>query len=82
MFGHFLHSRFMPCPDCGVSVERSLPEEHECDPERRLDHALFHLRGEIAGLEASVAAYLDSARGRFEVWYAERERLRRSDRPR
>jgi hypothetical protein len=77
VFGHFIQSRFMPCPDCGVSVERSARDAHECDPEQRLEHMLFLLRGEIGMLEPAIAAYLDSARGRFESWYAERDRLRR-----
>ena len=69
----------MPCPACGSSIERLTADEHECDPERRLDYLLFHLREEVGRLEAGIAAYLDSAPGRFESWYAERQRLRRAE---
>ena len=76
MSGRFLHSRFMPCPECGSSVDRTVAAPHACDPERRLDFVLFGLREEVAALEDGIRAYLTSARGRFELWYAERERRR------
>lgn len=77
MDGSFLHSRYMPCPECGTSVERSAAAAHACDPERRLDYQLFGLRDEIASFESRFHAFLESARGRFELWYAARERRRR-----
>ena len=70
-------SRFIPCPDCGATIERQDNERHECDPERRLDHQMSQLSGEIELLEQQVADYLDSPNGRFELWYAQRERRRR-----
>jgi hypothetical protein len=80
VFGRFLHSRFMPCPACGISLERLADDDqHECDPEKRVDYLLFHLRHEVELLESGIVAYLDSARGRFELWYAERQRLRRDE---
>lgn len=74
MFDSFVQSRFMPCPDCGSSVERAQAAGHRCDPERRLDYAVFALRHELAAVEDDVAAYLATPRGRFELWYAARER--------
>lgn len=74
MFSSFVQSRFMPCPDCGSSVERAQAARHSCDPERRLEYQLFRLRDGLQALEADIGAYLASARGRFEVWYAARER--------
>jgi hypothetical protein len=68
----------MPCPDCGASLAREESEGHECERERWLDYQMFRLRHEVEGLDADIAAYLSSARGRFEAWYAERERRRRS----
>ena len=65
----------MPCPDCGESVAADARDEHRCDGERRLTYQLFQLREETASLEADVAAYLDSPRGRFELWDAARRRL-------
>lgn len=77
MFHSFVQSRFMPCPDCGSSVERATAAGHRCDPERRLDYELFGLRHEIDSFEADVDAYLTSPRGCFELWSAARERRRR-----
>lgn len=69
-------SRFMPCPECGSSCERAALAGHACDQERLLDFRVFQLRDEVALLEDGVRAYLESARGRFELWYAARERRR------
>ena len=66
MFG----SRFMPCQDCGASVDRTGAEEHECAPERRADYQMFGLRAEVAQLEAGIHRYLTTGAGRFEAWLA------------
>jgi len=68
-------SRYMPCPDCGASLERR-DDGHACEHERWLEFQLFQLRDEVDELEAEVAAYLASPWGRFERYYAERERAR------
>jgi hypothetical protein len=67
-------SRFMPCPECGASVDQVEDDQHVCEDERRLTYQLFHLRGEIEELDDALARYLESPRGRFEQWYAERTR--------
>jgi hypothetical protein len=64
----------MPCPECGASLARTESGEHVCDEERRLNFRLFQLREEIAAFDAQLAAWLASARGRFAIWLAERER--------
>jgi hypothetical protein len=64
----------MPCAECGASLERHEREQHECDFERRLDYELFGLRHTIERFEEELAAYLASPHGRFELWYAARER--------
>jgi hypothetical protein len=75
MVGPFaFYSRYMPCAECGASVERATLETHVCDAERLLDFRLVQLREEIAAFDAQLAAWLDSARGRFATWLAERER--------
>ncbi len=74
MSASFSHPPFMPCPECGESVAVANEREHVCNPERRIDFELFQLRGEIATLGDELARYLSSARGRFEQWYAERDR--------
>ncbi len=70
----FFASRHMPCAECGASVVTSERDAHVCDPERHLEYRLFQLREEIAGFEDGLRGYLDSPRGRFAQWLAERER--------
>jgi hypothetical protein len=65
----------MPCPECGASLARQVVSEHVCDEERRLNFRLFQLREEIAAFDAQLTAWLASARGRFAIWIAERDRL-------
>jgi hypothetical protein len=74
MFGSFPESRFMPCAECGASVEQAEADAHACDRERLLDFRLFQLRDEMAAFDEQLAAWLASARGRFAAWLAERER--------
>jgi len=65
-------SRFMPCVECGASVDRTVVLEHRCSTERRADFEMFGLRGEVAQLESGVRRYLATAAGRFETWLAAR----------
>lgn len=65
-------SRYMPCPECGASVDRHAPAGHECAPGRRADYEVFGLRDEVARLEAGLHHFLASATGRFECWLAAR----------
>jgi hypothetical protein len=66
--------RFMPCPSCGESVAVADSGGHRCDEERWANYQVFQLRDEVDALEAQFASYLESPRGRFEAWYAERRR--------
>ena len=66
-------SRYLPCSDCGASVERAAAAEHLCSPDRLVEYAMFGLREEIAGFETRLRDFLQSSRGRFEVWLAARE---------
>ena len=68
---------YMPCPDCGASVARAERDSHVCDEGRRLEYELFQLREETAAFGAALAAWLESPQGRFERFYAERQRTRR-----
>lgn len=72
-----------------VADERVHPERHDptgrvgnrlslCDWWRWLDHQVHLRRDELHRFEHELGAYLDSASGRFDLWYAERERIRRS----
>jgi hypothetical protein len=71
-------SRYLPCPECGASLERHA-DAHECERERWLEFQLFQLRDEVDRFEAGLAGYLASPQGRFELYYAERERVRERD---
>ncbi len=66
----------VPCSECGASVPRGKEDAHRCEPERRLDYVMFELRTEVEGFDRSLGAYLESPRGRFEQWDAERRRDR------
>jgi hypothetical protein len=76
MFGSFLQPQFLPCPDCGASVPADKLDEHVCAREPWIDYQMFQLRGEVACFDIQLAAYLTSPQGRFDTYYAERQRLR------
>ena len=63
-------SRYMPCVECGASVDRTRLTGHECAPERRADYQMFGLRHEVAHLETGIRGYLATSSGRFESWLA------------
>ena len=79
MFSSFPQPQYMPCPECGASLARPETDEHVCEQDRWLNYQMFQLREEIARFEPDAAAYLTSAEGRFELWYAERERRARGE---
>jgi hypothetical protein len=66
-------SRFMPCQQCGASVDRTGRLGHECLPERLADYQMFGLRDEVAQLDAGICRYMATASGRFESWLAARQ---------
>lgn len=76
MFGFLSEPQHMPCLECGASVARAQRDEHVCEQERWLTYQMFQLRGEIERLEAEVRTYFSSPNGRFELWYAARQRRR------
>jgi hypothetical protein len=65
-------SKFMPCEDCGASLEREAAGLHVCDPERLADYQLFGLRHLVADFDSQLVRFLASPLGRFEVWMAAR----------
>ena len=66
-------SRYIPCPDCGASMDRTDPNPHVCSAERVLDFSMFALRQEITRFDQLLGDYLSSPAGRFETWLAARE---------
>jgi hypothetical protein len=55
-------------------VARGNGDAHVCEDGRRIDYRLVQLRDEVARFDDDLAAWLDSAAGRFAAWLAERER--------
>ena len=66
-------SRFMPCPECGASIDRHETRPHQCESERRVDYEMFSLRHDVAAFEARLREHLDTSQGRFEMWLARRD---------
>jgi hypothetical protein len=74
MYSYFLFSDYRVCPSCGGSLDSS-GAPHRCDPGQKLEWALQLLRHRIDAFETDLAHWLRTPAGRFEVWYAERDRL-------
>ncbi len=70
----FFQSTHMPCDECGASLAHDEREGHACERERWLDYQVTQRQAELEGFELELGYYLQSPRGRFELWYAERER--------
>ena len=66
-------SRYLPCEDCGESVERSVAPDHRCSAERLADFQMFGLREDIAAFEGRLRRFLETGHGRFETWLAARQ---------
>ena len=69
MYSFFL-SEYRPCPGCGVPIHETLADDHQCDPERKLDWEMLLLRPDIESFDGDLARWLESPAGRFETWYA------------
>jgi hypothetical protein len=65
-----------PCPGCGDELTARALRAHVCDWWRWLDHQVDLRRGELERFENELGDYLDSRKGQFDLWYAERQRLR------
>lgn len=69
---------YTSCPDCGTSVapETLRDNRHRCDGRHRDEHVAELAVAEAELFELELGEYLDSPRGRFEVFYAARARRR------
>ena len=65
------------CPGCAVELPARELRLHVCDWWRWLDHQVELRRDELQSFERQLGAYLESSNGRFDLWYAERERMAR-----
>ena len=68
------------CSGCAEELPARDLRLHVCDWWRWLDHQIELRRDELLGFECELGAYLESPRGRFDLWYAERERVARPER--
>jgi hypothetical protein len=73
VFGGFA-LRFIPCEGCGISVAKSEYAAHVCEPDRRIAYQMIQHQDDLVGVEKEIRSYLESPKGRFESWYAERTR--------
>lgn len=63
------------CSGCAEELPARDLRLHVCDWWRWLDHQVELRRDELLGFECELGAYLESPRGQFDLWYAERERV-------
>ena len=70
------HAERRCCQGCGAELPARAPRSHVCDWWRWLDHQVALRRDELQRFELELGDYLGTPRGRFELWYAERDRLR------
>jgi hypothetical protein len=74
MSGFLSDHPYLPCPECGASLERSERDTHVCDAERRLDYKFLQLRPELEAFDPELREWLASPQGLFASWEAERDR--------
>jgi hypothetical protein len=63
------------CPGCDAELPVRELRLHVCDWGQWLDHQVSLRGDELARFERELGVYLDSARGRFDLWYAARDRV-------
>lgn len=66
-------SRWMPCPECGGSVDRDAAVPHACDPERLVEYQMFKAGPGVRRLEEDLGKWLASTEGKFMEWLAKRD---------
>ena len=72
-------SQHLPCLECGASLPRAQLRTHVCEWHEWLDYQVLARRHELESFEQDLGAYLASPRGRFDLWYAARDRLSRDE---
>lgn len=74
MFG-WPTSDYVTCAECGATVLQSQFDDHVCDRGRWLDYQVCRLRPTIRRFyDEDLPRWLESSEGRFEVFWAERQR--------
>jgi len=67
-------SQLAVCPGCGDEMILQALRFHVCDWWRWLDHQVQLRRDELRRFEQELGVYLETPKGRFDLWYAARER--------
>ena len=75
MFAYFPQAQFQPCPDCGAPLDGEQAEIHCCDRRRFVEYQMLLLRPEVLRFETDMTTWLGTPHGRFETYYAARDRL-------
>jgi hypothetical protein len=66
-------SRYLPCPECGGTIDQAMPAVHECLRARLAEHQVAEPLDGVEQFEADLQAYLATTAGRFETWIAARK---------
>jgi hypothetical protein len=66
--------RYLPCLECGAPVPVSELRAHVCNRERWLEYQVLSRREELRRFDEELGEYLATPKGRFELWYAARDR--------
>jgi tRNA(Ile2) C34 agmatinyltransferase TiaS len=62
------------CPECGTSVPVDGIRPHRCDERHRADRIVAIAVSAAEGFEQEFHRYLETPQGRFELFYAARDR--------
>jgi hypothetical protein len=65
---------YLNCLECGTSVSTDAIDSHACDDRHRREHHDRTAAAQVEELEADIRNFLQSPRGRFELYYAQRTR--------
>lgn len=66
---------YVACSECGAPVPADKADDHLCDRDRWLDYQMVKLGPALFNLERTIGAWLATPAGRFEMYYAERDRI-------
>jgi len=68
-------SQYTPCPNCGAPVLVDEETVHQCERTRYVEYQMLLLRLQIAAFDQQFNDWLRTPQGRFESFYAARQRL-------
>lgn len=65
---------FTTCSDCGAIVPLERAAGHECEHDKWVAYQVGRLHLEVEQIDLELSSYLQTSRGQFEAWYAQRTR--------